>query len=270
MKLGLCLTGGGARGAYQIGALMALKELHILKNVEAYAGTSIGAANAALVASTSVDQARDVWFNIPYESLQKQENLFKRFTKERFLAIDQGIYKMDQFEEIITSNVDFDNLHDKDVYVTVAEGGDIDESVFKLLRVSYRHYIKKERQAIYLPLKDLSREEAFKGIIASCSIPIIFPAVEYDKKKYYDGGVVDNIPVQPLIDRGCDEIIIIHLNRTFFFKTDHFKGIRFHEIKHRKNLGRVLDFSKEHTEKIYASGYEDTMAYFKKHTLEPV
>ncbi|MFP4187489.1 MAG: patatin-like phospholipase family protein, partial [Acholeplasmataceae bacterium] len=113
MKLGLCLTGGGARGAYQIGALMALKELDILKNVAAYSGTSIGAANAALVASTSVEKARDVWFSIPEENMKKQENLIRRFTKERLLAIDQGIYKMDLFEDIITSNVDFDNLHDK-------------------------------------------------------------------------------------------------------------------------------------------------------------
>jgi NTE family protein len=267
MKLGLCLTGGGARGAYQIGALMALKELDILQHVKAYSGTSIGAANAALVASTSVEKARDVWFDIPSESLQKQENLFSRFTKERFLAIDQGIYKMDLFEEIITSNVDFDNLHDKDVFVTVAEGGNIEDSVFQLLRISYRHYIKKERQAIYLPLKNLSREEAFKGIIASCSIPIVFPAVEYDKKKYYDGGVVDNIPIQPLVDHGCDVIIIIHLNRTFFFTTDRFKGVRFHEIKHKKNLGRILNFSKKHTEKTYTLGYEDTMAYYENHKI---
>ncbi|MFP4178071.1 MAG: patatin-like phospholipase family protein [Acholeplasmataceae bacterium] len=263
MKLGLCLTGGGARGAYQIGALMALKELDILKNVAAYSGTSIGAANAALVASTSVEKARDVWFSIPEENMKKQENLIRRFTKERLLAIDQGIYKMDLFEDIITSNVDFDNLHDKDVFVTVAQGGNIEDSVFQLLLTSYRHFIKKERQAIYLPLKELSREDASKGIIASCSIPIVFPAVEYHEKKYYDGGVVDNIPVQPLVDHGCDEIIIIHLNRTFFFRTDRFEGVRFHEIKHKKGLGRVLDFSMAHTEKIYALGYEDTMEYYQ-------
>ena len=79
MKLGLCLSGGGARGAYQIGACMALKETGILDKIEVFSGTSIGAANAALLATNKIETVKDIWFKMPEETIIKTEHLFKRF-----------------------------------------------------------------------------------------------------------------------------------------------------------------------------------------------
>jgi NTE family protein len=59
-KLGLCFTGGGAKGAYQIGAAQALSELGLLEKVQVFSGTSIGAANVSVLASSSVEKTRDV------------------------------------------------------------------------------------------------------------------------------------------------------------------------------------------------------------------
>jgi len=77
MKLGLCLSGGGARGAYQIGALMALKEAGIYDKIEMISGTSIGAANAALIACNSLETVKNIWFDIPDETIYTTESFFK-------------------------------------------------------------------------------------------------------------------------------------------------------------------------------------------------
>lgn len=62
MRRGLVLEGGGAKGAFQFGALLALKEAGI--TFDAVAGTSVGALNAALLAADRVDEGKALWTNL--------------------------------------------------------------------------------------------------------------------------------------------------------------------------------------------------------------
>ncbi len=263
-KIGLCLSGGGARGAYQIGAVKALQELEIFNQIKYFSGTSIGAVNAAVLATNTIEHAKDIWFNIPDEALVSNGNFLKRLTKEKFEAFDKGIYKMDSLEEILINNVNLDRIKNKDVYITISDGGDINQSIFDLIKSTYKHYFKKEEKAVYLNLKDLNREDSYKAILASCAIPFIFPSINYNNKKYYDGGVFDNVPIRPLVDAGCDEIIVIHL-AYYFDRTKKYSKVKFHHIKHNRSwgLGRILDFTSEHSKKIYDYGYKDTLEYFE-------
>ena len=259
--LGLCLSGGGARGAYQAGALRALYESGILKDVQYISGTSIGAANAAVYASTSVDTLESVWFNIPENAYKHEKPLLSRLLEDKLKAIDQGIYSMDTFSSIMMQHVSPEVKHAKRVFVTVSDGGDENKGLFGLVKSSYEHYLRKDSKVIYLPLDELTPKEAHKAVVASCSIPVVFPAVKNDHHKFYDGGVFDNTPIKPLIQSGCDEIIIIQLNKQYFFKPEPVEGVIIHEIKHQKSLGGVLDFSKEHINKIYQAGFEDALAW---------
>src|SRR5215207_591698 len=61
--IGLVLSGGGGKGAYQIGCWRALRELG-LDRFTSIAGTSVGALNAALIAQGDFEKARSVWFGI--------------------------------------------------------------------------------------------------------------------------------------------------------------------------------------------------------------
>lgn len=262
-KLGVCFTGGGARGGYQVGALKALEELGILDKVSAFSGTSIGAANAAVIASRGVDAAYDVWMSLPENNMpRKDKESDKRFS----FQFDKGLYSMDVFEEVMVDVVDYEELKKKEVYATISEGGEPDSGLFELLKLSLDYYIKKEPHAQYLPLHDLSNEKIHKGIVASCSIPVFFSPVTIDGTKFYDGGVFDNTPVKPLVENGCDEIIVVHLHKNRSqVKKDLYPDVVFHEIRHSKarELGRILKFSKEQTKELYQYGYEDTMAYFQ-------
>lgn len=264
-KIGLCLSGGGARGPYQIGALLAMRELGIFEEFEAFSGTSIGSANMAVVVSRSIDKAKEVWDNLPPNALPKNKNHRKvENVRRKLIDMDRGIYTMDTFEEVILEAVDFDALREKETYVTVSPGGKCDEGIFELVKASYKHYIAKDHRALYLPLKELDNRQIHKAIVASCSIPVLFAPVEYDEQKYYDGGVFDRVPIKPLVEAGCDEIVIVHLHRQRFYNpSKQWPDVRFHEIKHKGYLGGIWDFSLKHTLKLYDWGYEDAMQYFQ-------
>ncbi|KFZ26588.1 MAG: hypothetical protein KQ78_01177 [Candidatus Izimaplasma bacterium HR2] len=265
-KIGLCFTGGGARGAYQIGAAQALSDLGIYKNISAFSGSSIGAANVSVLASTSIEKAREIWFNIPKDALKMREALVTRLKKEKFSTFGNGIYTMETFNKIMINIIDYNALQEKDVFVTVSESGDMTKGLVELFKSSYKHYIKKDSKVLYVPLKELKKEDQIKAVTASCSIPVIFPAVTGQNKKYYDGGVFDNTPIRPLIDFGCNEVIVIGISFFAFelIQSEKYPNVKIHQIKGKKKMGGVLDFSFKHSKEIYDYGYKDTLKYFTK------
>ena len=66
-EYGLVFDGGGARGAYQIGAWKALVEAGV--KINAVAGTSVGALNGALVCMGDVDKAEDIWSKMTFSTV---------------------------------------------------------------------------------------------------------------------------------------------------------------------------------------------------------
>ena len=264
-KIGLCFSGGGARGAYQIGVAQALDDIGIYKNVSVFSGTSIGAANVAVLASTSIKKVKDIWFNIPKDALRKSKPFLNKLKDEKLNVINSGIYTMDVFDEVLIKSIDNKNIKDKDVFITVSESGDESKGMFELVKSSYSHYIKKDSKVHYIPLKTLTKDETFKAVKASCSIPVVFPAITNEDKKYYDGGIFDNTPIKPLIEEGCEIVIVVGISflDTTKIAKKKYPDVIFHQIKHKGNLGGVLDFNSKHSKQIYDYGYEDTIAYFK-------
>ena len=267
MKLGLCLTGGGSRGAYQIGACMALKEAGIWNRIEAFSGTSIGAVNAVMLASSEIEKVRDVWFDMPDEALSSTENFFKRLLKERSKLISNGLYTIEILEEKLKENLNIQNLRNKEVYVTLALGGEEDGGVISLLRTSYKHYIKKDRQVKYSPIWKQDEEHIYKQVLASCSIPVVFSPTNIDGKQYFDGGVYDNVPVVPLIEGGCDKIIVLHLDRLpYFYKSRH-PEITFYPLKPKRSLGWMLNFSTSNAKNRYEQGYNECKEFLEENQI---
>ena len=77
-EYGIVLEGGGAKGAYQVGAWKALREAGV--KIKAVAGTSVGALNGALICMDDIDRAEKLWKNIRYSSIMDGSgNLCKGF-----------------------------------------------------------------------------------------------------------------------------------------------------------------------------------------------
>ncbi len=266
-KIGLCLSGGGARGSYEIGAVMALKDAGIYQNIKHYSGASIGAANAVILATTSIEKAKEIWLSMPDNPLIKNQNI-KDTLKQR--AFEEGLYSMQMYEEILSSHIDIARFNDKEVYVAISESGEVTKGISELIKSSIYHFMKKDSKVHYVKLNDLDNKLALEVVKASSSIPILFPPIILENRKYYDGGVFDNTPIQPLVDAGCEEIILVNIGAIGSIRKRKltYPGVTIHEIKSKRRLGSILDFSKEHATQLIKYGYEDTMEYLKTHALD--
>ncbi len=268
MKLGLCFSGGGARGAYQIGACMALKEAGILDHVQAFSGTSIGSANAALVASRSLEDIRDIWLSTTKDTLKKTESVFRRLLHEGPNALtNKGVYEIEAMERLLIDSLDFDELRKKRVYATISCAGKTEGGFNELLSSAFKHYVKHERLVEYSRLWEEPDEMIIKHIVASCSIPFFFKPMPIDGKQYVDGGMYDNLPVKPLIEEGCDTIIVLELIKMPNLHHQHYKDITFHTIKHKGSLGMMLNFEQDQSRIRYQLGYDDCKKYLEEHKI---
>ena len=55
----------------------------------------------------------------------------------------------------------------------------------------------------------MEMDDKFTMLRATCALPMFFPAIDMDGKKYYDGGLADPIPVKKALEDGCDKVIIV-------------------------------------------------------------
>jgi predicted acylesterase/phospholipase RssA len=86
LKLGLVLSGGGGKGAYQIGCWKALRELG-LANFRAISGTSVGALNAALIAMGNLEKAQEIWMGLNEEKVFRTTRWRKALVVARIAAL---------------------------------------------------------------------------------------------------------------------------------------------------------------------------------------
>lgn len=267
-RLGICFSGGGARGAYQVGVCKALEELGYLQRAYAFSGTSIGAVNASLLATNSVDKVEKIWTSFPIENVSYIEKLMKRIREKDFSFIKSGIGDIHQLEQLLDANLDFKKLKQRKVYITLSPAGMSDEGALGIIKASFSHYIRRHKKVIYSALHRQRNEDINKQIIASCSIPFIFSPVMMDGKQLFDGGLYDNIPIKPLARLNCDTVIVINLQRFLKPHKKRFPGIDIIDIKHKKSLGAVLNFEHNQSLTRFNLGYEDAMNYFREHPLE--
>jgi NTE family protein len=252
-KVGLVLSGGGARAAYEVGIL---KGIYSGKcpaaqgnPPEVFCGTGAGAFNAAVMASRLPGQFPDpitylqsLWADeIPREGMSRNNRVFRRrLDTLQFLDIpymwrrplkawvqyfrDLGIvgpellsrtakaigtgnfgawlnlaiwHDTSPLFRLITESISLETIRDgegrrphRSLRVVATEKGSGKPQVFSNT--------------------DFSEDIGHSLVLASCSLPIIFPEVDIKGKKYLYGGLVMQTPLSPAIDAGCTVIHLMH------------------------------------------------------------
>lgn len=220
LNIGLVLSGGGAKGAYETGVFKALWELQLINQIQVISGTSIGAVNALLLAMNDEGTCNSSWSNLSYSRfIFSQENSRKKKVTElisrvKNLGNDQGI--IDQLK-----GGDIALLSQSSVEKFIEEYVDM-----RVIRNSGKciyacaYNIDDERPE-YFCLNDYNEEEMKNIVLASCAIPYIFKSIMFKNHRYADGGInmysrmkhnADNVPVAPVRKHGCDIIIVVHLS----------------------------------------------------------
>jgi NTE family protein len=177
----LVLSGGGGRGAYECGVYKFLELTGLLPDI--LVGTSIGAINAAAVASgRSAAELERLWLTTRTKDVQR----FWRLWPWR------SIYDTTPWRKTLHRFIDFDALAHTDKRVLIAAT----EIETGQLRIFDNHK---------MPL-------APDHILASCSIPLLYPWTKVGERHYWDGAVMANTPLAGAIDAGADEILVVLLS----------------------------------------------------------
>lgn len=200
IQIGLALGGGGARGSYQIGVLKALDEAHILEQIKHISGTSIGAINTLMVmAKLSYERMIDLWHRITNEEIYGSG--FDRFKLDH-----QGLFSLQDLYDKLSKEISLSEIRESKIqgYATAAK-------IQKKNLVEQILIHRMEKEVFHLN----NFKDPHKAVLASSSIPLLFGSTEIDDASYVDGGTVDNCPIEPLIEAGCNVIIAVPIDGGF-------------------------------------------------------
>ena len=254
--IGLAASGGGARGAYQIGAYFALKKCHI--KIDGYVGTSIGAFNAAMLASKRDKELLKFWQNVNVASLIGFSDKLISGLKEK--KIDYGLVSegFNNFKKIILNK----GLSTKKMQELLKEL-DIPKSLYKTNKDFGLVTVKfPELKPLYLFKKDIPREKLNDYILASCYLPIFKMEKIIDNNYYLDGGFYDNIPANALLKKGYTKVYAIDLE-AIGIKRPYLDKKRIIEIKPSRKLGSILNYNQDKINDNIKLGYYDTLKVVK-------
>lgn len=250
----VALEGGGAKGAYEIGAWQALNEAGIQYN--AVSGTSVGALNGALMVMRDFDRAVSAWRDI-------------RLSK----VIDVGGDQEENLRKIVSGELSFSDIHQlipQALEIIRKRGLDvaplrawvreiIDPKRVKSSDVEFfvSTVSLSDRKGMEIKVNDLPEDEICDMLLASAYHPS-FRMEKLGGKYYADGGFVDTLPLHALVEAGYKDIIAVRipghgLERHFHIPED----VNINVIDTHSDLGGVLNFDAGQSRRDMQIGYLD-------------
>ncbi len=244
----LALAGGGTRGAYQVGACKAINEAG--PEIKAVTGTSIGALNGCFAATDDIKLLEELYDNIePNQIIDTSLDL--DFSKDIFYIsnllkmsgefILSGGYKITPLRSLIEANLDLDKLYSSPI--------DYGMVTFEIGAVQT---VQKFRD-------EIPKDQLIDYVLASASIPLFFASQKIGSKRYADGGIADNLPVNMLIDKGYKNIIAIDLHGIGVIPPVKKNDVYIKTIRPTQSLGGLMDFNKERMKRNKHMGYLDAL-----------
>ncbi len=244
MKIGLVLSGGMAKGAYQIGALKAIEEFIPYGEIEYISGASIGVLNGYAYATGQLDLAQKLWKNCC------------------------GSYNRSLITRVLRDGTI------PNAIASLQQNGKAPKGVFYAALLNMT-----QKTLVYQNLSSAGAQDMVDLLCASVAVPACNKGIVWNGVKYFDGAAVDNIPVFPLMKHELDYIICVYFDEyCYTFENSCFDDrvikITFSSdsvlkqslVLTRERVAEMIDEGYRKTKEIlseaFKKGYEDT-AYVK-------
>jgi NTE family protein len=227
-KIGLILSGGGARAAYQVGVLTAISELTPDQPkipFDIICGTSAGAFNACAMAARAhefhvgVERLSRIWSNFSCDQVFRTD--FNSIACRAWSVVrtivagkrrgDTAISLLDNspLRDLINSTLKLHRIQD------AINAGDL-----HALAISASGYTTGESVTFYQGAPNIqpwSRVRrigipahiTFEHLLASSAIPLVFPATKINREYFGDGAVRQQAPLSPALHLGADKILVV-------------------------------------------------------------
>lgn len=250
---GLVLEGGGARGAYEIGACKAFIEKGFI--FSAIVGTSIGAINGAMIASNRINEAEEAWLKDIFPNADTF-NYFYSLNPIDFFQKDFNLHKLKSGIENLKKNVS--NI--KPLEISPLEDfieKNISEEEIRKSKIDFglATFNLSDKEPMQIFLKDMKEGELKKYLLATCYLPFFKPE-PLEGKYYLDGFVFNNLPFEMLEEAGLP-LVIIRVNKPEIWD----KKLPEDSIVvyPKKRIGGVLEFNKNRAKVLLKWGYLDAL-----------
>lgn len=250
----IVLSGGGAKGAYELGVWKALKELNITYDI--VTGTSVGALNGAFMVQNDYLKALSMWQNINFDTVFQTDfsgnlNTFDGI-KELIAIYGKGILNggMDvhNLEKTIDRYINLDKFYQSNI-----EYGLVTVNLSNLTPIT-------------LTKREIPRDKLKDYLMASATCFPAFKTKKINGDNYIDGGYYDNMPIDLAISMGATEVIAVDIGGKGIFpkKKKHY-SVPVTYIKPRNDIGSFLVFDKNLATRNIALGFNDTMKVYGKY-----
>ena len=257
-EYGIVLEGGGAKGAYQIGAWKALREAGV--RIKGIAGASVGTLNGALICMDDLEKAEDIWKNIEYSRVMDvSDETIKALKKKDFKALNMQEILNSGFQFIKDGGFDVTPLKNL-IAEVVGDESRIRESDRELFAVTYS---VSEHKELAVDVKS-GEEGSVKDMLLASAYFLAFKNEKLGGKRYRDGGGFNNVPLGVLLDKGYEDIIVIRIYGWGFDSEKVTKipdGANVYHIAPRQDLGGILEFDKKQSRKNMTLGYYDAKRF---------
>jgi NTE family protein len=224
-KAGLVLTGGGARAAYQVGVLKAVRDLLPPKEKNPFpilCGTSAGAINAASLAvyaddfGGAVDRLLDVWEHFRVHHVYRSDPMGIARGGARWLAAMMLLSRNNPAS--LLDNAPLAEMLARLDYGRIQEN--IDTGCLYAVSITCSGYSSGQSVSFYQGGPDTKAWERTQRIgaampirsehlMASAALPFIFPAVKINREYFGDGSMRQIAPVSPALHLGADRVLIV-------------------------------------------------------------
>lgn len=231
-KTALVLTGGGARAAYQVGVLAAIREIlpDPQKNpFPILCGSSAGAINATVLAcwadnfAVGVDNLRRTWAGFHAGDVYRADGLGIAATGARWLSAFMLGWLVRQNPKSLLDNTPLRDLLEQRLDFSRIDRA-IASGALHSLSVTCSGYASGHSVTFFQGHPDLqtwSRTQRFGSrtqltldhLMASSAIPFIFPSVRINREYFGDGSMRQLAPISPAVHLGAERVLVIGAGR---------------------------------------------------------
>lgn len=224
-SIGLVLSGGMAKGAYQLGALKAIAEHFAPEEFSVISCSSIGCLNGYAFAMQRLSEAEQKW-----------RQLCEFNTSQNFIRVLHSDFLHQEIDQICSAN---ESLPTK-CYLTLLDASN--------------------RRTTYFNLQNAPKHLHAQYLRASVAFPCVAGAVRIGNASYFDGALVDNIPFHPLLLQPPDYIFCIYFdNYSYTFESTLFdQRIVKITLPPKNRLKDSIMFRRETIGQMLEQGYEDS------------
>ncbi len=248
----IVLSGGGSKGAYEMGVWAALRKLNIKYDI--VTGTSVGALNAAVMTQQTFYKGLLFWHNLNSKMIFNQEIKEDYNTKEG----KKNILKI-YAKGVLNGGMDVKGLD-----ATLRKVIDPQKFFRSKINMGIITFNVKTLKPKVVTKKDLNESNLCDYLLASASCFPAFKMKEIDNENYIDGGIYDNLPINLAASLGATEVIAVDLKEVGFKQKVKDQNLKITYISPRNDIGSFLIFEKNMARRAMKLGYNDTLKTMNK------